>query len=67
MSIDEIIRKIVIEELDKRQRKSELIPVAEFCASKKISRVTIWRAEKSGQIKLTRIGKSIFIDTNQFV
>lgn len=67
MTIDEIIRKMIIEELDKRERKSELIPVADFCKEKKISRVTIWRAEKSGQIKLTRIGKSVFIDMNQFV
>lgn len=66
MTIDEIVRKIINDELDKHQRKSEIVPVADFCKAKKISRVTIWRAEKNGQIKLTRIGKSVFIDINQF-
>jgi hypothetical protein len=66
MNLEENIRKIVADELDKRQQQVEFIPVADFCKSRKISRITIWRAEKEGKIKLSRIGKKIFINPNQF-
>lgn len=66
MSIEEHIRKIVAEELVKLQQKVELVPIAEFCKAKKISRGTLWRAEKEGRVKLTRIGARVFINQEQF-
>ena len=65
MSLEENIRKIVVDELSKRQPE-ELQSVTEFCKAKKISRITIWRAEKEGKIKLARIGKRVFINPHQF-
>lgn len=66
MNLEESIRKIVVDELDKRQSPSELIPVSEFCKKQKLSRVTVWRAEKEGRIKLDRIGKKVFVNQAQF-
>lgn len=65
MSLEESIRKFIAEELD-RQPVNDLQPVAKFCESKNISRVTVWRAEKEGKIKLTRIGRKVFVNLNQF-
>ncbi len=61
MSIDEQIRKIVVEELEKRLTP-ELIPVPEYCRKNNIHRSTVWRAEKEGKVKLYRVGKKVFIN-----
>lgn len=66
MSLEQTIRNMISEELDKRQQSDNLIPMSEFCAKKNLSRTTIWRNEKQGEIKLTRIGRKIFIDQSQF-
>jgi len=42
------------------------IPIAEFCAKTKTWRSTIWRLEKRGEVKLIRIGRSVFINPDQF-
>lgn len=65
MSLEENIRKIVVDELSKRQPE-ELQSISEFCKSKDISRITVWRAEKEGKVKLTRIGRKVFINPRQF-
>jgi hypothetical protein len=66
MSIEETIRQIVAEELDKRQTANTLIPVSEFCATHNISRVTLWRQEKAGTLKVHRVGRKTFVNINQF-
>lgn len=66
MSLEESIRKIVVDELSKHQPE-ELQSISEFCKAKKISRITLWRAEKEGRIKLVRIGRKVFINPGQFV
>jgi len=66
MSIEETIRQIVTAEIQK-QNKGHILSVSEFCKVNKISRVTLWRAEKEGKLKIARIGKRIFIDTNQLL
>jgi hypothetical protein len=66
MNIEESIRKIVTEELDKRQSQGDIVPLEEFCRTKGISRVTVWRAERSGKLKLTRIGTKVFVNKSQF-
>lgn len=66
MSIDEQIRKIVVEELEKRLTP-ELIPLTEYCKLKNIHRSTVWRAEKEGKVKLHRVGKKVFINPQTFI
>jgi len=66
MNLEESIRKIANEEFDKRQTQSNLVPVEEFCKQKNISLITVWRAEKSGKLKLSRIGKKVFVNQSQF-
>ena len=66
-SIEETIRQIVADELSKRQQNEELQSVSDFCRTKHISRVTLWRAEKEGRIKLVRIGRKVFVPSQQFV
>lgn len=66
MSIDEQIRKIVVEELEKRLTP-ELIPVPEYCKKNNIHRSTVWRAAKKGKVKLVQIGKKAFIDPKQLL
>ena len=66
MNLEESIRKIVVEEIDKRQQKDEYVPIAEFLQSKKLSRLTIRRQELEGKVKLIRIGKRVFINPSQF-
>lgn len=65
MSLEESFQKFIADQLSKRQPE-ELKSVPDFCKEKKISRVTLWRAEKRGEVKLTRIGRRVFINTNQF-
>jgi hypothetical protein len=67
MSLEESIRKIVKDEIEKRNQKTELVPVADFCKDKNLSRITIWRGEKQGKFKLTRIGRKVFINPQQFI
>ncbi|UYN88140.1 MAG: hypothetical protein KIT51_07815 [Cyclobacteriaceae bacterium] len=67
MSLEENIRKIVAEEIQKAGKQSDLVPLAEFCKEKNLSRVTVWRAEKQGKMKLTRIGKKVFVSPQQFI
>lgn len=66
MNLEESIRKFIAEEVS-RQPVNDLQPVLEFCRSKNISRVTIWRAEKQKKIKITRIGRKVFVPLSQFV
>jgi predicted DNA-binding transcriptional regulator AlpA len=66
MNLEEHIRKIVAEELDKRQQAQELVSITEFCQANKIHRNTIWRHEKEGRLKLIRIGRKVFINPQQF-
>lgn len=63
--LEKTIRQLISEELDKRQQ-SDIVPASEFCKKKGISRITLWRAERSGGIKITRIGKRCFVDQSQF-
>lgn len=65
-SIEETIRKIVGEEIDKRDRIVNLTDIDTFCREKGVSRVTLWRQRKAGQLKTINIGSRIFIDMNQF-
>lgn len=65
MSLEENIRKMIADEMG-RAKSVELVPVDEFCEQKEISRTTLWRSEKRGQIKLVRIGRRVFIDVSQF-
>lgn len=67
MTLDETIRMMINEELDKRERKTDLVRISDFCKSKNISRTTLWRAEKEGRLTMTRIGKKVFINMNQFI
>lgn len=64
MSLEDIIRQIVRDELLNVKSGSKLIPVSQFCKEKNISRVTLWRAEKAGKCKIVRIGKKTFVDEN---
>jgi len=67
MSFEETVRAMITDELDKRERKSELQPVAQFCKDKHISRVSLWRHEKQGRVKIVRIGSKLFINPDQFL
>lgn len=66
MSIEETIRELINQELDKRTQSADIVPVEQFCQDKGVSRITIWRAEKEGRLKVVRIGKRKFIDTRQW-
>lgn len=39
----------------------DIVPLRQFCKEKNISRTTIWRAEKRGELKLIRIGRKVFV------
>lgn len=65
MDFETHLRQLVAEEISKQQ-PSDLVPLEEFCEQKSISRITVWRAEKRGELKLTRIGKRVFVNTRQF-
>lgn len=65
-AIEETIRQIVADELNKHHQREELQSISEFCKAKKISRITVWRAEKEGRLKLVRIGRKVFINPGQF-
>jgi DNA-binding transcriptional regulator PaaX len=65
MNIEEIVRGIVRDELTRQQPES-LQPLAKFCKEQGISRVSLWRLEKSGRIQIIRIGKRCFINPQQF-
>ncbi len=66
MSIEETIRAIVTDELDKREHKKDLVPVSTFCKAHNLSRITVWRQERQGKLKVVRIGRKVFIQPNQF-
>lgn len=66
MNLEQTIREIAREEYNKLQSGGDLVPADEWCERKGISYTTLWRSEKRGQIKLTRLGKRVFINTNQF-
>lgn len=63
--LENIIQEMVSRELAKHQ-SNELIPISEFCRQAKVSRITLWRQEKQGMIKLTRIGRKVFVNPQQF-
>jgi len=67
MNIEETIRAIVQDELNKREVTPQLIPAQQFCQEKGLSRATLWRAEKEGKVKLFRIGRRIFIDQGALI
>lgn len=56
------IRAIVRDEIDRQAGRPHLQSVEDFCKSVGLSRVTLWRQEKQGQIKIHRIGKRCFVD-----
>lgn len=64
-TIEDHFRAIAKQVIDARPTV-DLVPLEDFCKQKRISRITVWRAEKKGQIQLTRIGKRIFVDQSQF-
>jgi len=61
------IKQMINAELDRRAAATELVPMDLFCQQKKISRVTMWRKEKEGTVKVIRIGKKLFVNPTQFV
>lgn len=61
---EEIIRKLINEELDRRQTR--LIPQAQFCEEFSISREGLYKAIKRGSIKSQKIGGKVFVCLNQF-
>ena len=60
-ALSNVIREMIVQELDKIKTPN-LIPINQFCKEKGVSRVTLWRAEKQGRIRLSRIGRKIFVD-----
>jgi len=66
MSLEESIRMIVADELDKRQNTSKITPQSQFCKEKNLSRTTVWRAIKTGQLEAVTIGRKVFINEKQF-
>jgi len=65
MSLEQQIREIVKQEIDKDHTAPRLVPLQKFCNDLGLDRKTLWRAEKEGRIKVQRIGTRIFIDANQ--
>jgi predicted DNA-binding transcriptional regulator AlpA len=63
--IENYLRKLTEQVLAERH-PGDILPLNEFCEKKNISRATVWRAEKRGEIKLTRIGRRIFVNLQQF-
>ena len=61
-----LIRKIIIEELGNREQNN-LIHQSDFCKNNNISRTTIWRMQKEGKLKIIKLGRKVFIQTNQFI
>lgn len=66
MNFEETIQKMISEEFDRREKSASIIPVAEFCKTHNLSRVTVWRAEREGKLQTTRIGRKVFVKANQF-
>ena len=66
-NLEDEIKKMISAELDRRSAATELQPVAKFCKDKNISRVSLWRHEKQGKIKIVRIGSKLFINPAQFI
>lgn len=64
-TIEGYLKGLVAQVLGQQQRV-ELVPLSQFCAEKGISRVTVWRAEKRGELQLTRIGTRVFVNVQQF-
>lgn len=62
MSMEEQVREIVRQELDRQSGRSHLQSVEDFCQEVGLSRTTLWRQERQGRIKLHRIGKRVFVD-----
>lgn len=67
MEIENLIRKIVVEELDKARQDVQLESLSDFCRRTGVSRTTVWRDIKKGHTKCVRIGRRILINPNQFV
>lgn len=66
MNIEETIQHMITEELDRREKSTAMVSVEQFCKEHKISRTTLWRAEREGKLQTSRIGRRVFIKTNQF-
>lgn len=66
MNLEESIKQMISDELDKRQVNVELTPISIFCERNNISRTTLWRAEKAGRLQTYRIGRRVFVKGNQF-
>lgn len=58
-TIEEFLKQKIKESLSAKDYQP--IPLMEFCERNKISRTSVWRAEKSGQLKLIRVGRKIFV------
>lgn len=61
---EESFKVFIRDEVQKLEKKNHHIPVAQFCKENNISRVTLWRAEKNGTLKLQRIGKKVFVPSD---
>jgi hypothetical protein len=65
-TFEAIFQKWISDELDRREGRNTLTPLNTFCQKRNLSRTTMWRGEKQGRWKLTRIGKKIYVDESQF-
>lgn len=67
-TITEVLRAILKEELNSiaASNAPQLVSLKKFLADSSMSRTTVWRAEKEGKIKLSRVGRRILVDLNQF-
>jgi hypothetical protein len=63
--LEKAVRDMVAQALA-AQAPVNLMPLSKFCTDKGISRTTVWRAEKRGELQLTRIGTRIFVNLQQF-
>jgi hypothetical protein len=65
ITVERYLRGMVAD-LVREHQPPNLIPLEQFCREKKISRSTVWRAEKRGELQLTRIGTRVFVNLQQF-
>jgi hypothetical protein len=64
--IEAIVKRIVREEMQKLG-PINLQPVDEFCDKIGINRVTLWKQEKLGKVKIHRIGTRCFVNAQDFI
>lgn len=67
MSLEQTIRNMISEELDKRLNQGpDYRSVADACQKLDLSRTSLWRGIKKGEVKSITIGNRRLIDINQF-